>query len=480
MALEANADLKVSEEINKNLNLERLNSLVPNEALYREAVPRLSTPSEAFCLLAFYQAARLAALLHDIGHPPYSHVVEYALEEAMGHDLYPGHEQIGRDLFQIVCHDTVGSSQHIVENYRFFVRCVVQLASVLLDSREHGIFHGMYRTLYSGEVDADRLDYVRRDIFSTGIATTTYDLGRILDSCYLRNNKEQIELGLDTGCLSALEVFFGARFHLYRWVIYHHDVVRRNLAVQRFILTLMSSDDSNSTKSVLLLRDGFRKKAEGGKNFDEYYTFVDGNFIDLIWNVYSDIQRRMPDCNQREKDLHLFASVIIQRDNGRLRSLWKRPDDYDRFCKSLLEGKDDKTRRAVAVVNERLRNAYQPIASSVPSGIARLRFGMKLEEEVRKHLSGDHRVFVYYIGGFRAAPEESFYLCSKGRTDPTYIDDVSPTLSALRTAWEQCPQMMLFYELSESTRFLNTQALNGHYSEAVRRGLQGWKFEGSN
>jgi HD superfamily phosphohydrolase len=335
----------------------------------------------------------------------------------------------------------------------------------------------MYKTLYSGEVDADRLDYVRRDIFSTGVAATTYDLGRILDACHLRKNGDQIELGLDAGCLSALEVFFGARFHLYRWVIYHHDVVRRNLAVQRFILTLLGSSGNDSTKNVLACRDNFRKKALGGTNYDEYLTFVDGNFFDLLWSVYSDIQRRMPDCNQREKDMHLFSSIIIQRDNGRLRSLWKRPDDYNQFCRSLLQRQTDKKKSAVAQVNERLRQAYEPIAADLESGIARLRFGMKLEEEIKTHLKGDQRVFVYYIGSFRAAPDESFYLSGKDRQEPTYIDEVSPTLSALRTAWEQCPQMMLFYEISDNNRSLNTKSLNSIYSEAVRHGLRSLKSD---
>jgi uncharacterized protein len=155
-----------------------------------------------------------AALLHDLGHGPFSHTFEEVLKDP----TKPfSHEKM---TLRILEEDSKVSQ--VLRNFE--TDLPVQIAKYIAKGRrsETGE-HWKYR-LVSSQMDADRLDYVLRDAKMAGLNGTTYDLERILQHVHVHPTKPE-SIAVSRHATEAVESFLLALDQLYR-IVYYHQAVR--------------------------------------------------------------------------------------------------------------------------------------------------------------------------------------------------------------------------------------------------------------
>ena len=143
-----------------------------------------------------------AALLHDIGHGPYSHAFE-----SISH---MSHEEM---TCKIITKDP--------EIRSILNQADKGLAKDVADVIRHKSANPLLPQLISSQLDADRMDYLLRDAYFTGTAYGEYDLDRILRTLRL----EQDRLVVKESGVYAVENYIMARYHMY-WQVYYHPSAR--------------------------------------------------------------------------------------------------------------------------------------------------------------------------------------------------------------------------------------------------------------
>ncbi|MBL0356067.1 MAG: HD domain-containing protein [Chitinophagaceae bacterium] len=142
------------------------------------------------------QAAKIAILLHDIGHGPFSHALENVLIEGMQH------EEISLLLMKELNNQFGGK---------------LQLTIDIFTNNYHKKF---LHQLISGQLDVDRMDYLSRDSFFSGVSEGVIGYDRIIKMLTVYNG----ELMVEEKAIYSIEKFIVARRLMY-WQVYLHKTV---------------------------------------------------------------------------------------------------------------------------------------------------------------------------------------------------------------------------------------------------------------
>jgi len=163
------------------------------------------------------QTIRFAALLHDVGHGPFSHVFEHLLEKY----LDKTHEEMTVWIVE------KSELSDILEKAGYDAKTVAKLATGSLRLKGKMFMDQIIQSA----VDVDKLDFIVRDSYHTGAEYGNVDVFRIIHMLDVLNDN----IAVDSGALSALESFILARIESFK-SIYFHRVSR---AAQIMLATAM-------------------------------------------------------------------------------------------------------------------------------------------------------------------------------------------------------------------------------------------------
>lgn len=166
------------------------------------------------------QLIRLAALLHDVGHAPFSH----ASEEIMPINGQTGkpykHEDYTTAMIKGPLKAVIENNQENKINYRITAEEVAGLIEGNANILGDRIF---WKVIISSQLDADRGDYLLRDSYHIGVKYGVYDHSRLLNTIALgiEPESEEVVLGVDEGGWHVAEAVVIARYQLFTQVYFH-------------------------------------------------------------------------------------------------------------------------------------------------------------------------------------------------------------------------------------------------------------------
>ena len=148
------------------------------------------------------ELCRIATLLHDCGHGPFSHLFEEIMSHVNGESY--SHED---------------TTKLMIANDPQIKKALGPVASLLPD-----IFDGnsILSQILSSSLDADKMDYLRRDSYHTGVAYGVFDLERVVRSVCKVSDEEVSYLAIDYKAQEAIESYRLARYAMHTQVYEHH------------------------------------------------------------------------------------------------------------------------------------------------------------------------------------------------------------------------------------------------------------------
>jgi HD superfamily phosphohydrolase len=166
----------------------------------------------------------IAGLLHDIGHGPFSHTLEYLLHQRLNQDHKKLTEKMILGKIRLRDANEGPSIKEILENHGINPRHVVDIIQ--------GKTQDNYLSqIINGPIDADQIDYLLRDAYYTGVAYGIIDIDRLLHTLIFYKNK----LVIKRKGVSAIENMFVARALMYSSVYLHKTVRISELMLARAV-----------------------------------------------------------------------------------------------------------------------------------------------------------------------------------------------------------------------------------------------------
>ena len=195
------------------------------------------------------ESLRIAALLHDIGHGPFSHLFEEVLREKKSNKI--NHEIIGKRIIK----ETIIID--ILEKYGYDGDYVCKLSF----GESQKMF---YDEIIAGSLSVDIMDYLPRDSFFTGAEYGKVDYHRLISSLEVLSNGH---LGIDKSAINSLESMLISRYQMFK-AVYFHKTVRAGEVM--LLHSLISADKQLNFSNFTI---------------EEYLDYTDDKTIDNICSL---------------------------------------------------------------------------------------------------------------------------------------------------------------------------------------------------
>jgi HD superfamily phosphohydrolase len=212
------------------------------------------------------QGAKIAILLHDVGHGPFSHALEQVLVEDMHHERI---------------------SLLIMEELNRFFGGKLRTALDIFNNRHPKKF---LHQLISGQLDVDRMDYLSRDSFFSGVVEGMIGYDRIIKMLTVHEGELMVE---EKGIYS-IEKFLVSRRLMY-WQVYMHKTV---LCAEQMLRRILQRARLVDAPTSTLLQPFIRGDRKSGFSLEEFCLLDDNDVLTAIkeWSLHADPVLRLL-CN---------------------------------------------------------------------------------------------------------------------------------------------------------------------------------------
>lgn len=224
------------------------------------------------------EAAKIAILLHDIGHGPYSHALEHTLIKGTDH------EEISLILMQQMNEELQGKLSLAI--------------AIFTDAYPKKFLH----QLISGQLDVDRMDYLIRDSFFSGVSEGVIGYDRIIKMLTVHGE----ELMVEEKGIHSIEKFLVSRRFMY-WQVYLHKTV---LCAEKMLIKIINrakeigAHAASETLNVFLFADKNSFSIE--KHLNEFCSLDDFDILFSIKNWMSHSDKILSTLSKRLIDRKLL------------------------------------------------------------------------------------------------------------------------------------------------------------------------------
>ena len=304
---------------------------------------------------------KLACLLHDVGHAPFSHTGEefYLGEDHDYTQLHNklietiGNESFSKDIpedssFAAAPHEIMSAIIGISEfemffdsvgQKEFFARCITgyKYSERTINNNIKNCFISM---LNSKVIDVDKLDYLIRDAYITGFDTVNIDFERLLSSLTISKENGKYKIAYYKNAISVIENVVYAHDAERKWIQTHPVVLYEAYILQHIISYLSEKIDDNEKKLFSL--ESLSKRGQQFKNGLSISLLCDDDIIYLMKNLFHS---------------QLCEEFFERR--MRRHPVWKSEAEYKAFVLDLASGGSllEKFEQAMSVTAKYLINS---------------------------------------------------------------------------------------------------------------------------
>lgn len=382
-----------SELRNQYIGERILEAPIPKNDFYNFFSPNNFDGTKKFQYFVVFQAIRLAGLLHDVGHLPYSHILEHALKKmyycikeksnhsdvenifldimkrfADGEDEI--HEEIGKLLVNNIRNSIIQSIGDKSDPNIYFFLATFDFAEKIMSSSpsDNNIYSSLH-TITASVLDADRLDYCTRDSYCSGINKSIFLYDRLLNTYTLSYvNKENFNgfcFCPSAKSKSLVEELLRKRVAIFSEINYHHRVHKHEILLEEVISTL-GIEEINNLKNITELSYSLPlnvssiwqliSKLDSSNDWPEYQIIqLDDSWLDtLLKSKFFDKYKEMYlSLRENGNDIlwNKFDELIST--TKRYHSFFKSTTDFNKFDKLFFISLKDKSKNLLKY-NEKL------------------------------------------------------------------------------------------------------------------------------
>lgn len=256
--------------------------------------------------------AKVAILLHDIGHGPFSH----ALEKELIGDV--NHEAISLMLMKKLNEEMNGQLDTAIR--------------IFTNKHPKPFLH----QLVSGQLDVDRMDYLNRDSYFTGVAEGVIGYDRIINMLVVKNG----DLLVEEKAIYSIEKFLVSRRLMYWQVYLHKTVLGAEMMLVNIIRRVRELKNAGiKAEAATIEVDHFLSKNSGVEQHLEQFCHMDDH------DILASIKRWI---HHEDRILALLSRALIERD------LYKVKLASEPFSASLIEEKKENARKKYGLQDKEL------------------------------------------------------------------------------------------------------------------------------